>query len=288
MLTVHTNGQANRRILSAAAWGHSRTRWRGRAATGALVALVVLAGCAQSVRRPPAGSVDADKFLFDRGTQALDDHKWVTAREYFREIVDNYPQSRFRADAKLGVGDSYLGEGTTEARVLAINEFREFLNFFPTSPRADYAQYKLGLAHYQQMRRPERDQTETKAAITEFEAFLERYPNSQLTDEVKAKLREAKDRLGEADYKVGLFYYRAKWYPGAIDRFKAVLARDPEYSYRDALYYYLAESLIKMNNPAEALPYFERLVSEFAQSEYLEEAKRRIAELKSDHDTHKH
>jgi outer membrane protein assembly factor BamD len=200
--------------------------------------------------------------------------------------VDNYPQSTYRADAKLGIGDTYLGENSSESRVLAINEFREFLNFYPTHAKADSAQYKLGLAHYQQMRGPERDQTETREAIKEFDAFIESYPNSDLMGEVRAKLREARDRLDESDYKVGFFYFRAKWYPGAIDRFKAVLSRDPEYTFRDAVYYYLGESLIKTNNLAEALPYFERLVKEFEQSEHLEDAKRRITELKSDHDTH--
>ena len=69
--------------------------------------------------------------------------------------------------AKLGVGDTYLGEGTSQSLVLAIAEFREFLTFYPTNPRADYAQYKLALAHYRQMRAPQRDQTETRAALKE-------------------------------------------------------------------------------------------------------------------------
>lgn len=250
------------------------------------LALVTLAGCASRQARPPAGTAEPDKFLFERGTEELENRKWLVSREYFREIVDNYPQSSYRADAKLGIGDSYLGERTTEAKVMAINEFREFLNFYPTHPRADYAQYKLGLAHYEQMRAPQRDQTETREAVAEFEAFVERYPNSPLLPEVQVKLREAKDRLGESDYRVGLFYYRAKWYPGAIDRFKTLLNRDPEYTFRDAVYYHLAESLLKMNNHAEALPYFERLVTEFIRSEYLEPAKTRIAELKSGHDAH--
>ena len=38
---------------------------------------------------------------------------------------------------------------------------------------------------------------------------------------------------------------------------------------------------MKAGRPAEALPYFERLVEEFEQSEYLDEAQKRIAELKS-------
>ena len=48
------------------------------------------------------------------------------------------------------------------------NEFREFLTFYPTNRRADYAQYKLGLCHFRQMAKPERDQTQTNDAIAEF------------------------------------------------------------------------------------------------------------------------
>jgi len=248
-----------------------------------LIALVVLAGCGSNPKRPPAGTGAADKFLFDQGTSALNDKKWLKSREYFRELVDNYPQSTYRADAKLGIGDTYLGEGTLESKVLAINEFREFLSYYPTHPRADYAQFRLGVAHFSQMLDPQRDQTETKDAIKEFQTFLELYPSSQYTEEVRTKLRGAQDRLSTSDYRVGLFYYRVKWYPGAIDRFKALLSRDPEYTSRDAVYFYLGESLVKIQRPAEALPYYERLVAEFERSEYLETAKRRIAELKPDH-----
>jgi outer membrane protein assembly factor BamD len=162
-----------------------------------------------------------------------------------------------------------------------MNEFREFLSFYPTNKRADYAQYKLALAHVRQMRAPQRDQTETREAIKEFETFVARYPNSSLMPEVKTKLREAKDRLDEADYLVGYFYFRQRWYPGAIDRFKALLKDDSEFSGRDAVYFYLGESLIKMKQEADALPYFERLLEEFEKSQYLADTHKRIAELKA-------
>ena len=42
----------------------------------------------------------------------------------------------------------------------------------------------------------------------------------------------------------------------------------------------LAEALVALNRAAEALPYFERLVEEFVQSEYLTEAHQRIEQLK--------
>ena len=80
---------------------------------------------------------------------------------------------------------------------------------------------------------------------------------------------------------VGYFYFRQRWYPGAIDRFKQVLREDPDYTSRDAVYFYLAESLLKLKNDAEALPYLEKLVAEFERSEYLQDAQKRITELKA-------
>jgi outer membrane protein assembly factor BamD len=253
-----------------------------------LVALAIVtsvlagaAACAAKTGKVPPGTNQPDKFLFDRGNEQLQKKKWMTARQYFQTLVETYPQSPYRADAKLGVGDCFLGEGTAASSVQAIQEFREFLSFFPTNPRADYAQYKLAMAHYYQMAKPERDQSETRHAIEEFDAFFARYPNSTLMAEAKKHYRETRDRLSESEYRVGLFYWRAKWYPGAIDRFQAILKSDPEFTGRDAVYFYLASSLVKMNRPAEALPTLQKLVDEFVQSEYLVEGQKLMAEVKA-------
>ena len=244
--------------------------------------IATAASCASHTRGSvPAGTTEPDKFLFDKGTDALNSKKWLTAREFFKQVTETYTASPYRPDAKLGIGDTYLGEGTSEALVLAINEFREFLSFYPTNRRADYAQYKLAMSHFRQMRAAQRDQTETRETVKELEAFVTRYPTSSLMDEAKGKLREARDRLSESDYLVGYFYFRQRWYPGAIDRFKALLKEDAEYTGRDAVFYYLAESLARTKREAEALPYFERLVNEFESSEYLPLAQKRITELKT-------
>jgi outer membrane assembly lipoprotein YfiO len=227
----------------------------------------------------PPGTIPPDQFLMQRANDAIKRQRWADARRYFQQIVDNYPQSTLRPDAKLGVGDSYLNEGGEANLVLAENEFKEFITFYPTSTRVDYSQYKLGMTHFKRMRRPERDQTETAAAVREFEVFFDRYPNSMLTSEVRQQWREARSRLSEASYKVGLYYYRARWYPGAIDRFKEVLKDDPGYPERDGVYYYLAESLLKTDKKAEALPYYDRLVKEFERSEFLADAQRRLETL---------
>ena len=258
-------------------WGHSLA-W--------ILVVAFVSACASGPKKPPVGTLEPDKFLWERGTDELNKKHWLTAREYFRQLMDSYPQSTYRADAKLGLADTYLGEGSAESDVLAANEYREFLSFYPTHKRAYYAQFKLGMCHFYQMHGPDRDQTETHEAIAELTALVQRYPTKEvnpLLDEGRARLREARDRLSDSDYRVAYFYLRTqKFPPAAIERFKAILTTDPEYTRRDAVYFFLAQALIKVNKPAEALPLLDRLVSEFESSEYLEEAKKLAETLKAD------
>ena len=153
----------------------------------------------------PPGTADADKFLFDRGTEAAKDRKWLDAREYFRNLVDNYPQSPYPARREAGARRHlHQRRHAPRSLLLAANEFREFLTFYPTHPRADYAQLQLARSFTEQMLAPERDQTATRDAIKEIEIFLQRFPNSKLMPEARKMEREARDRLSEASYRVGL------------------------------------------------------------------------------------
>ncbi len=245
-------------------------------------ALLLLAGaCAEKGTKIPPGTSKPDQFLFERGNKSLEEKKWFTAREFFQTLIDTYPQSPHRADAKLGLGDAYLGDGSPASQVLAINEYREFLSFFPTSARADYAQFKLAMCHFSQMAKAGRDQTETLEALKEFDVLFEKYPNSPLLTEARAKHREAKDRHGRSEYLVGLTYYRLKWYPGVVARLQALLKSDPQFTDRDAVYFHLADALVELNRTAEAVPLFEKIPQEFEKSDYIEKAKKRLEEVKN-------
>lgn len=248
----------------------------------ALCSLLFLAAACGANAPVKPGPGEADQILLDRGNAALKEKQWTRARTYFSELLESYPQSPLRADAKLGVGDTYLGENNSASYVYAQNEYREFLAFYPTNPRADYAQMQLGMVHFNQMLSPQRDQSETKEAIKEFQTFVTRYPNSPLINQTKQRLREARDRLSDSDLQVANFYLSIRNYAGADDRYRTLLKEDPEFTRKDSIYFHLAELLEKVDKKPEALPYYERLVNEYEKSEFLEEAKRRIGRLKQE------
>ena len=99
------------------------------------------------------------------------------------------------ADAKLGLGDAYLSDGSTEGKLRAEREFQEFLSYFPTHTRADYAQYKLAMTHFDQMPKAERDQTETRAALDQFEAFRQELKSRFGADELLKLYQTAYSRM---------------------------------------------------------------------------------------------
>jgi outer membrane protein assembly factor BamD len=247
-----------------------------------LVVLALSAACGPKQKKPTlTAGTEADRYLFEQGNASLKKRNWLKAREYFRQIVENYPQSRYRPEAKLGLADTYLGENSAESLILSANEYREFLTYFPTHEKAYYAQYQLARSHYQQMLAPQRDQTQTKEAIREYETFIERFPDSALIADGRKGLQECRDRLSAADYAVGNFYYKSRWYPGAVSRFRAVLKENPQFSGRDALYYDLADSYVRMGAAPEALPLLDKLAKEFEKSDYLLRGEKLMASIKN-------
>jgi outer membrane protein assembly factor BamD len=256
---------------------------RALAVTAAALATSALIGCSWGSPHVDVtpNEQNADQYLFQHGTESLNRKHWLEAREYFRKLVDTYPTSQYRQDAKLGIGDTYLGERRSDSDVLAAGEFREFLRFYPLAARADYAQYRLALSQVRQVLGPERDQTATHEALTELQTFIDSYPQSQYLPDVLKLQRQMRDQLSESEFLVGRHYFRTRWYPGAALRLSQLLKADPQYTKRDAVYYYLAETYYKQNKKDEALPLYQKLVQEFRVSDYLDRAKERISELSS-------
>ena len=245
----------------------------------------LLSACGGDLPDIAPTNLEADVVLFERGNNALAEEDWSRAREYFEQIRDNYPQSQFRANARLLIAQSYQAESSAISSAAALAELREFLRLYPpTHELSSRAQYMLATVYFDQMRRPERDQSQTRYAIEELETFITQYggtADADLLNDVRIKLREALDRISESSFIVGRFYYRNKHYVGAIQRFRSILEQDPGYTQRENVYYYLADSLAETDRAGEALSMFEQLLTEYPETVYREETGQKIAELDS-------
>ena len=114
------------------------------------------------------------------GQKAVEKKDWESARQYFRRIIDAFPQSEHQPDARLALADSYFEEGGTANYVLAVSSYREFLTLYPQHPKSDYAQFRVGESYFKQKNSPDRDQTATQQALEEYQRLLDVYPESHL------------------------------------------------------------------------------------------------------------
>jgi outer membrane protein assembly factor BamD len=249
---------------------------------GALVkkaALVVLAaalgGCAHSGVDTASLSSSSDAIVWDAAQKAYQKKQWDNARQYYKRIVDGFPNSEYGPGARLGLGQSYFEEGGTGNYVLAVASLREFLTLYPSHPRADFAQYLVGESYFKQKNSPDRDQTQTKKALDEYERLLDTYPSSPEVEKARKRIRECRESLARSEYLVGWFYQKGRQaWRAAILRYEGVLSDYPDYERLDEVLYRLSECLDAAGRRGEALPLLDRLLGEYPQSPYADDARK--------------
>ena len=142
-------------------------------------------------------------------------------------LINTYPDSEYLAKAKLAIADSYYKEGGTAGLKQSIVEYKDFITFFPFLDEAPYAQMQIGMAHYRQMEKPDRDHAEAVEAEAEFQTFLEKYPNSPLAPQAEQRLRETQEVLAEGNFRVARFYFMRGAYKAAGARLLELTNRYP-------------------------------------------------------------
>jgi outer membrane protein assembly factor BamD len=178
-------------------------------------------------------SAEPDKILYERAVSDVKHSKYTEARLSFQTLINTYPDSEYLAKAKLGVADSYYKEGGTSNLTQAVDEYKNFIVFFPFLDEAAYAQMQVGMSHYRMMGKSDRDNSQGEAAEDEFQAFLLKYPQSPLIPRAEQDLRNVQEVLADGYYRVARFYYLKRDYRASAARLVDLTQRYPLYSQSD-------------------------------------------------------
>ena len=98
--------------------------------------------------------------------------------------------------------------GGQDNLIKAEARYRDFVNRFPTSERAAYAQFQIGLTLSRRIAKPDRDQSISMQAVQALEDVERFYPTSEYAAQAKEEAERVRARLAEHDYMVGRFYKR--------------------------------------------------------------------------------
>jgi outer membrane assembly lipoprotein YfiO len=217
----------------------------------------------------------SDQVVWEAAEKAVAKKDWESARQYFRRLIDAFPQSEHQADARIGLADSYFEEGGIGNYVLAVSSYREFLTLYPQHPKSDYAQFRCAESYFKQRNSSERDQTATDQALEEYQRLLDVYPQSQYVEQTRQKIRECRQVLARADFQVGFFYQKTrKSWRSAIGRYQNIVSEYPDFERFDEVLFRLAQCLAFSGRYAEARPPIGRLQAEFPKSPFVDQAKK--------------
>ncbi|MDQ6786807.1 MAG: outer membrane protein assembly factor BamD [Acidobacteriota bacterium] len=223
-----------------------------------------------------------DRELFVVATKEVRKNNYDVGRLLFQTIITTYPDSPYLPMAKLAVADSFYLEGTTSALIQAVQGYQDWLTFFPTHPLADRVVLKIAESEMRQIGLPDRDYTHAKRAEQRLRALLQQYPNTNLRKEAEQRLEEVQDNLGLhnlyiADYYYGLSVTQKKGgLKGAQSRYREILDKYPNFSFMDEALYRLAVTYLVEEETDQAAKYFQQLVRDYPNSEYIDKAKEQL------------
>ncbi len=223
-----------------------------------------------------------DRELFVVATKEVRKNNYEVGRLLFQTIITTYPESFYLPMAKLAVADSFYLEGSTSALIQAASGYQEWLTFFPTHPLADRVLLKIAESEMRRIGLPDREIANARRAEQKLKAFIQNYPNSPLRPLVELRLKEVQDNLGLHNLYIGNYYYtlsvtqKKGGLKGAQSRYREILDKYPGFSFMDEALYKLAVTYLLEEETDQAARYFQQIVSDYPNSEYIEKSKEQL------------
>jgi outer membrane protein assembly factor BamD (BamD/ComL family) len=157
--------------------------------------------------------------------------------------------------------------------------YERFLELHRLHPKADFAQYRLGLSDLKQFRSVDRDIEPVTKALKAFQLFLTNYPDSLYAADVRTNVATCRRYLAESELSIGRFYYRQGTYQAAISRFEEVIKEFGDLPVKEQTLYLLGQAYAASGNHKQARERLEQLLRQYPNSHYEQRAKDRLARL---------
>lgn len=221
--------------------------WRGNC----LIALGrfddALAAFDRAIELQAASPETRDAVAFQKSWLLYRQERYAEAAAAFEALYESDPKGPQAAQSLFWSAESRFQTNRLDQ---AVERFRKYLRDFPNGLHVDAAHYALGWAYFRQQR--------YEAAIPEFERFLASY--REQTESIPYRT-DAQLRLADS-------FFALKRYADAVRVYRRLAADGDDYAL-----YQIAQAYANSSEPVEAIASFRRLIEEFPQSEWSEEAR---------------
>lgn len=172
---------------------------------------------------------DAKQF-YDNARKAMDAENYFKAIKLYETLEVRYPFGDYATQAQLDVAYAYFKNGKPEVAIVVVDQF---IKIHPRNPNVDYAYYLKGLINFNlgigfigrflPTDSTQRDPGNAQETYDNFQALVNRFPDSQYTPDAKQRMLSLKNNLAMYEIHVARFYMKRKAYISAANRANYVI-----------------------------------------------------------------
>lgn len=194
-------------------------------------------------------SIEPADALYNQGLANLDAGRMSEAARKFDAVDRQHPYSEHARKSMVMAAFTNYRMGKYEE---AITAGQRYVSLYPTSDDAAYAQYIVGLSYYRQVRDVTQDQKEARRLAETMRELVDRWPDSEYTDDAYAKIRFARDQLAGKEMQIGRYYQERREFIAAVKRFRNVVEMYSDTRHIEEALARLTESYYAMGLASEA------------------------------------
>jgi outer membrane protein assembly factor BamD len=210
---------------------------------------------------------------FERAMNFFEKKKYDAAIQAFERILFYHPSSDYVDDAQYWLARAHFEKKNYEQ---AIIEFEYLIRNFAHSTFLEDAFLYRAESHFLKAPGYDRDQTELNKAISLFDEFLTRFPNSKHTEKVKRIILSARNQLAKKELENGKLYIKLSEPDAALLYFKYIIENYPETDVSGEAKYHAANLYSKEGDTEEALKLYKELLED---NKWREKVKKKIEEI---------
>ena len=215
----------------------------------AFSALTVLAGCASSSDLSKALNPDPPAKMYADADALMSAGKFDDAAKKFEDLDRDHPYSSEARRAIVMAAYAYYKAGKLPE---AIASAERYTTLHPGTKEAALAHHIIASAHFDEIKTPNRDQSETRKALQQLKTLRTRYPDSPYANDAENRIRLAEDTLAASEMEVGRYYLKRKNHIAAINRFKTVVTEYQTTAHVEEALMRLTESYMALGIKQEA------------------------------------
>jgi outer membrane protein assembly factor BamD len=148
--------------------------------------------------------------------------------EMFEQVIKNGPYSKVAAMCQIKIG---FAREKQRRWIDAVSAYKEVIRRYPKSDLADDAQFQIGYAYMLASAQAEYDQTSAHHAITAFQDYITKYPNSEKIEQARENISGLRIEQARGYMTIAEFYDRQGSDDAALIYYNSVIQKYPQSNY---------------------------------------------------------